>query len=557
MVLSLVPTKPVQQDTAPPEKEAAVTDAEPVAAVSEVAAAPAHQDVAPVTAPSDTAADATSAPVPETAQDANSDVAQDLPTSLSQLLGASDVNGNGNGSSGQPDFSSIPGMNGQNFVTYSMSNFSSMKYLEVLRKAYPSKYLLQVDQPPIPETESFIPPDVMLGCEYLLAKHRMKAAAASGNASGVDPGLLKIIDRIKKENPRWSFSEKRLKKLIKENNEGVMDESERILRLAGLIGGGKNHDIPAVPVSKMDPHLVSQLAKMAPASSSTTTTVAAHPTKTALPSASSPEKSSGGSDKENTLPVPNTTSSSSNKKKGSKKPKPTSAAAPSITETVTNAASSALETITSVLPSSLTSTTDVAQPEEEQQGEIGLKWISDTTGRGIVSNRDFSRGSVLFREEAFAFSPTKNIQAAINEGQACGYCGKLFLGKAANALVVPCVSHEGLNIGEKNEKTGGLEVPKANTNGVRKVSGGRRPLPPSVLQNSKKQQQQQQSSSSASKAAAGAGAATSTKEESAANAIAAIDAHLEKQGKKGKCTMKFCNKLCRDRCESQTFDSND
>ena len=118
--------------------------------------------------------------------------------------------------------------------------------------------------------------------------------------------------------------------------------------------------------------------------------------------------------------------------------------------------------------------------------------------------------------DAFVFGPTRTIQSAINEGNGCGYCGKLFLGKASS-IIVPCTAHDSILA------NGGLAPTAAN--GQRKVSAGKRTT---------------RSVSSSGTGKKGAQAESQL----AANAVQAVAA-----GKGSSCSLKFCNKLCRDRCE--------
>ena len=101
--------------------------------------------------------------------------------------------------------------------------------------------------------------------------------------------------------------------------------------------------------------------------------------------------------------------------------------------------------------------------------------------------------------EAFAFAPTPTIQDAINDGQACGSCGKLFFGKTA--LVIPCTAHDSLTERASKKSATGKKVPNAL---VKKA---------------------------------------------AAKPEKVDTAETSQDSSKPKCNMKFCNSLCRDRCE--------
>lgn len=425
-------------------------------------------------------------------------------------------------------------------MTYNMSHFENIKHLNVMRERYPSRYLLQTESP----EQATVPTDVQLACEYLGIRFRATRAngpsssdqekedqetqqAAESEQPATDaaisekkkaasrsplkpeaPGILKIFARIKEGNPNWTFSEKRLRKVIKE--QAVLEEAERILRLSNLIGGGKdNGDL--VPVSRMDYALVRELGQHAASSSGSATTSTSTSNASTNGTGSKTDETiqptgsivDAEADKENSNGV-------ANKKKGAKsgkKAKSQSTLA-SVADAIADKASTALQ----AAQEAVSGTSDAAPKQSDSPGkdtktnsatqatgDVSLVWIDDVTGRGVVANRPFKRNDVIFREDAFAFAPTRNIQAAVNDGQACAYCGKLFFGKASS-LVTPCVSHEGLS-----------------------GSSSRRGVPPS----SRKQPQSQVA-----------------KKDNSTNGS------TENEKKKPACGLRFCNKLCRDRCES-------
>lgn len=138
-----------------------------------------------------------------------------------------------------------------------------------------------------------------------------------------------------------------------------------------------------------------------------------------------------------------------------------------------------------------------------------------------------------FIREAFVFAPTKTIQSAVNEGQACGYCGKLFLGKVS-ALIVPCTSHDSLPSSASSTSN---SASTSSASGTRKVPQPKK-KPSAML---KKQKPSEPSSS-----------AVATKDkQSPESPVANGDAPTMEEKDKKKCHVRFCNKLCRDRSGSE------
>ena len=444
----------------------------------------------------------------------------DFSTTIAELLRNSDSN-TPNSGSGQAG--NLP------FFTYNMTHFANLKHLDTLRTSYPSPYLLQTPHPSSPTT----PSDVQIACEVV--KQRYRAAITERS----EPGILKVFAKMKEENPLWVLSEKRLRKVAKEAE--IFDEADRILRLAGLIGGGEKNDI-LVPVSKMDWSLVNELE-----GERTEQITQTQDTQTTT-------KISMDEEKENQVPVPQATlngnhASKKKSSKGERKGKSTASATSLLTESLSNTASTIINSLPEVVPAvvpdnkSTPLSSSGSSNKTNSLGDVSIHWYDSVKGRGVVAKRAFTKNSVIFREEAFAFAAAKSIQAAINDGMACGFCGKLFLGKASS-LVVSCTSHEGLSSSSNQNNVGsvilnGGGVPQVQ---IRKVSGGRKvaPSPTKISKNKDKDK-------GMIVAAAGEALATGT-------SVVDKAATGEKE-KKGKCSMKFCNKLCRDRCKSAIFSS--
>lgn len=128
--------------------------------------------------------------------------------------------------------------------------------------------------------------------------------------------------------------------------------------------------------------------------------------------------------------------------------------------------------------------------------------------------------------DAFVFAPTRTIQSAIDNGQGCGYCGKLFLGKST-ALQVPCTAHEGVS---------------SRSSGAAKKVPGKKPLPGAAAAAAHNNNKKVSSKTATAQQ-------TPTKDAEASSDVATQDKGQPKTNNSPVCKTKFCNKLCRDRCE--------
>lgn len=243
------------------------------------------------------------------------------------------------------------------------------------------------------------------------------------------PGFSKIYSTIKESHPNWVFSEKRLRKIIKdgedaasssassssnEPKESAMLEADRIVKLAGLMGSGK-YATDLVPISRFDSVLQQELDDQwaatngLPLPSSSSSSSAAI---TSSPSTSSAVPAANGENKENEEPSSGS-SSKSKKKKGS------SSKVADVAEAVVNGITEGAETLVNKVSTSFpgTSTTNVVASSSSSSatlaaltsaptkrnptnavGDVALKWFGPIKGRGVVARRKFKKGSIIFRE---------------------------------------------------------------------------------------------------------------------------------------------------------------
>lgn len=366
-----------------------------------------------------------------------------------------------------------------------MQNFATVKHIEPMRQNYPSKYLLQTADPP---TTELTPTDTMIAVEYILtrfrsvnaqhqARNRKKieleetvraqekidkdgqddkklleieeggGAEGSNDASPGEttsksttttssksktlppiqvPGIAKLYSSIKEAYPGWNFSEKRLRKVIKEDE--AMKEAERIIRLMGWMGAGKHAD-EMVAVSRYDYKLEEELDAQWAANHGTSNAVNggnSSSTKAKVPTESS-ESTNGESSKVNGDPVASTSNSAGassssgnveggtgkNKKKKGKSGSASGAAA--LLNGVAEVAEAVVDKVSNALPSNhISSSTSTSTPQNSTTnttttdpskrnptnavGDVALKWFGPLKGRGVIARRKFKRGSVIFKE---------------------------------------------------------------------------------------------------------------------------------------------------------------
>lgn len=377
---------------------------------------------------------------PNAAISASSDKEQpDIPATIAQLLG--NARGEG-GENGHPfPSSNLPNANGQNFFTYNLSQLSHLRHLDVLRTAFPSRYLLQAqkayeaidgrntaavraaiaasslqgDDGPrfhevndeIPEKKaeanavpasSVTPDDLQVALSYRLIRLQ---GAGNNESTATAPGILKILDRIREAYPSWSISEKRLRRVVKdESHDGGMAEADRILRLAHITGPAQSDGF--VPVSKMDDELVRMLQTDGLDTNPTSPLISSPVVKTpkngqegfaSRPITDSPALGSD-TDKENLSPVvpPPSKNKKKSKKNGQSLQEQAQAVAGSVVNTVSDAVSSAINAVTQSLPG------QSVEADEKTTGQLSLHWFDEVKGKGVISNNGFKRSTVIFKE---------------------------------------------------------------------------------------------------------------------------------------------------------------
>lgn len=315
-------------------------------------------------------------------EEANGDAAaaaeQDLPNSLSDLLGS--ANDGGGGENGQQ----------QNFQTFNINHLASIRHLDIVKQMYPSPFLLET--PPITSPDKIgtvTPSDLEVGASYIMQRYRALMEKSP------EPGILKILARLKEDNPEWTLSEKRLRKVVKDQK--AMVEAERLLRLAGIVGTGPLGN-QLVPVSSLDPRLMAEVGDVEEPASEI------NKVEQAVPSASATGTgaSANSSDKEND-DATTTAEATSNSKASKKKGKKTKSTASQVHDTVSNAASKVAATLSSgssssPAPANGALSTASRKPVPADAPQVGLKWFDDVKGRGVVARKDFKKGTVLFKE---------------------------------------------------------------------------------------------------------------------------------------------------------------
>jgi hypothetical protein len=263
-------------------------------------------------------------------------------------------------------------------------------------------------------------------------------------------GIAKIYSQIKESNPTWSFSEKRLRKIVKEGEDHFsgkavfeyFSEAEKILRLNNLIGLGKLKN-EVYPVSQMDPSLQQELedqwthskSKNGGGSSSSSNGVTTGSISDGMKFeeqqqqlSSSSADVNGAENKENQESSSSSSTSKSKKKKnnvnGNIKTSSTPSTAGAIVNGITETAGSVIDKVSSVLspstasnntsaltsPSSphpstsaATSATAVSTGGPTRRnptnaiGDVEVKW-SEGKGRGVVARKFHKKDTVLFRE---------------------------------------------------------------------------------------------------------------------------------------------------------------
>lgn len=262
------------------------------------------------------------------------------------------------------------------------------------------------------------------------------------------PGFAKIYSTIKENHLHWVFSEKRLRKIIKEGEEAALSstptnssstsssdeaanvpeapkesamlEADRIVKLAGLINSGK-YATELVPVSRFDTVLQQELDDQWAATNglplpSSLPKPSSTSVKASTPSLANGTGLSNGNieDKENESPSTTTSSSSKNKKK---KKSTSSNLAENAASAIVNGVSEGAELLVNKVATSLpaTSTTNAVASSSSAAlaaltsgptkrnptnavGDVALKWYGPIKGRGVVARRKFKKGSVIFRE---------------------------------------------------------------------------------------------------------------------------------------------------------------
>lgn len=331
-----------------------------------------------------------------------------LPTSLQELLGSMSVsNGSGDGSGGvQVLNGNRSGYGSNGYQQIDMSHAAYIKHLENAARAYPSPYLLHFTDP----SEPTPPTDLQVACEYITIRHAafmdgLERLTEQDKLKGIVPepiGILKILPKIKEKYPNWTLSEKRLRKIIKD--EEVLAQAERAARLAGELGGGR-FQAEVVPVSSIDERLVEDL-KGNPALQAARNKAAASANEqekreeAARKARESLLGAELGADKENTLPLPNTSGGS--KKKGSKRAKssaaPVSGVLSAVGDAVTSAAETAASAIASALPAAPTNIRDEPKGPTNIVGDVDVKWYDDVKGKGVIASKRIKKHTVIFRE---------------------------------------------------------------------------------------------------------------------------------------------------------------
>lgn len=331
-----------------------------------------------------------------------------LPTSLQELLGSMSVsNGSGDGSGGvQVLNGNRSGYGSNGYQQIDMSHAAFIKHLENAARAYPSPYLLQFTDP----SEPTPPTDLQVACEYITIRHAafmdgLERLTEQDKLKGIVPepiGILKILPKIKEKYPNWTLSEKRLRKIIKD--EEVLAQAERAARLAGELGGGR-FQAEVVPVSSIDERLVEDLKgnPALQAARNKAAAIANEQEKREEAARKARESLLGaelGADKENTLPLPNTSGGS--KKKGSKRAKTSTAPVSGILSAVGDAVASAAETaasaVASALPAAPTNIRDEPKGPTNIVGDVDVKWYDDVKGKGVIASKRIKKHTVIFRE---------------------------------------------------------------------------------------------------------------------------------------------------------------
>lgn len=382
---------------------------------------------------------------------------RDLPATLQDLLGGADANeGYPNVSFYDPTASlSSPYASGSGeneggprqlpIHAFSRSAFANTGHLDKAIRAYPSPYLLQTPEP----TEQITPTDVQVACEYLVIRqnalrnaiNRAKlqlqqqqrpvqgqgqengeasgppaSDSASGSANTQDAttliqpeplGILKIFARMRERNPMWVVSEKRLRKVAKDDL--ALAEAERITRLAGLTALGR-YASELVPVSRVDERLVADLEGRQYVPHASNAAIGAD----SAPSASAPNNGSTRNAEEKENAEASTSASGSASGGSSKKKSKKNAASSSTTGNgvLVDAAETVKEAISSILPASSPAATGSGATSADRSkgptaivGDVKVEWMDEIKGRGVLATKAVKPGKVIFKECVDCFYP--------------------------------------------------------------------------------------------------------------------------------------------------------